>query len=64
MTEAEVIATLVAGRLVDCTQEEYPYVRQHIQGAARHWVDQGQDHRAWVALNEVKRLDLKFGGPR
>jgi hypothetical protein len=50
------------GTPITCTKEAYETeVRTALQNQAAKWIDQGQAIRAQMALNEVKRLDAKFG---
>jgi hypothetical protein len=50
------------GKLVNCSAEEYPEIRTALQDQAGKWIDNGDGMRAMIALQEVKRLDTKFGG--
>jgi hypothetical protein len=53
-----------SGVPIDCTAEEYHAgLRGQIQSAAATWIDQSQNVRAMMALNEVKRLDEAYGVP-
>ncbi len=50
------------GTPIVCSKEEYQAgLRTEIQDAAGKWIDQGQDIRSIMALNEVQRLDKQFG---
>ena len=61
MNLQEAIAAIRQGKLVECTAEEYDAtIRSGLQDQAGTWIDQGQDPFARIALEEVKRLDLKF----
>ena len=53
----EAIANVYKGKPVSCTKEQYPEVRSALQESAGRWIDAGQDIRAVIALEEVKRLD-------
>lgn len=53
----EAIANVYNGKTVSCTKEQYPEIRTALQEAAGRWIDAGQDIRAVIALEEVKRLD-------
>lgn len=57
------ISDVYNGESVGCTKEQYPEIRTALQEAAGRWIDAGQDTRAIIALEEVKRLDKihKFG---
>jgi hypothetical protein len=47
-----------AGVPITCTAHEYQEnVRKVLHDMAAKWVDQGQDIRAVLALEEVRRLD-------
>lgn len=61
MTKQEAVAAVYEGKLVECTKEEYESeIRSTLQDCAGRWIDTGQNLRAIIALNEVKRLDEKF----
>jgi hypothetical protein len=49
------------GKLVNCSAEEYPEIRTALQDQAGKWIEGGDGMRAMIALQEVKRLDAKFG---
>jgi hypothetical protein len=50
-----------AGTPIRCNAYEYQEnVRRVLHDMAAKWVDQGQDIRAVLALEEVRRLDGKF----
>jgi hypothetical protein len=53
----QALEAVYAGRTVECTAEEYPAIRRALQEKAGKWIDQGQDIRAQIALQEVRRLD-------
>ena len=53
----QAIADVYNGKLVSCTKEQYPEIRSAIQESAGRWIDAGQDIRAVIALEEIKRLD-------
>lgn len=61
MTKDEAIAAIHQGKLVECSATEYNSIRTAIQDQAGKWIEQGQDMRAMIALEEVKRLDQKHG---
>jgi len=48
------------GNLVECTKEEYPFIRSELQKVAGWMIDNNQGIRVTIALNEVKRLDKLF----
>jgi phage FluMu gp28-like protein len=50
-----------AGKLIACTDEEWPLLRGIIQEMAARWTDQGQGSLAAVALEQVRRLDKVHG---
>jgi hypothetical protein len=53
-----------SGTPINCSAEEYhASLRGQIQSAAATWIDQGQNVRAMMALNEVRRLDGVYGVP-
>lgn len=57
----ERVIGLYDGNLVYCTEEEYrDFLRSQIQDFAGRMVDHGQDIRAMIALQEVKRLDRLY----
>ena len=54
----QAISDVYEGKQVQCTSEEYQHgLRSALQEAAGKWIDKGQDIRAILALEEVKRLD-------
>ena len=54
----EIKSQLYQGNMIECTKDEYINgVRNAIQDFAGEMVDTGQDIRAIIALEEVKRLD-------
>lgn len=57
----EAIANVYNGKPVSCTKEQYPEIRSSLQESAGRWIDAGQDIRAVIALEEVKRLDELHG---
>jgi len=60
----EAIAKVYNGIPVSCTKEQYHTdVRSTLQEAAGRWIDAGQDARAIIALEEVKRLDELYDFP-
>jgi len=62
MTTEEAKDAIYNGNLVVCTKQEYDTgLRSAIQDMAGQWIDQRQDLRAMIALNEVKRLDALHG---
>ena len=62
MNAHEAISAIHEGRPVDCTAAEYhEEIRTVLQDRAGRWIDGGQDPYAWVALEEVKRLDGLHG---
>jgi hypothetical protein len=64
MNVTQALDAVYAGHTVECAAEEYPEIRTALQNAASKWIDQGQDIRAQIALQEVKRLDaLYLRGP-
>ena len=57
-TKQQAIADVYEGKPVSCTKEEYSNeIRSALQDAAGRWIGAGQDARAIIALEEVKRLD-------
>lgn len=61
MTKNEAIDNLYNGQLVQCTKEEYrAEIRLALQDYAAKQIDNHQDMRAIIALEEVKRLDTLF----
>ena len=59
----EAFAAVYAGNLVVCTRDEWPSVRRALQEQAGRWINQKQDVRAIIALEEVRRLDREFDYP-
>lgn len=56
------VSDVYNGKPVCCTKEEYhTEIRSVLQETAGRWIDAGQDIRAVIALNEVKRLDELYG---
>jgi hypothetical protein len=52
------------GKPIECTSEEYHAgLRSQIQDAASNWIEHGQNVRAMMAMNEVRRLDDVHGAP-
>jgi len=49
------------GDVVKCSKEEYGEVRKMLHNVASKYIDNGEVLRASIALNEIKRLDKKFG---
>ena len=61
MTAQQIKDQIRDGKLIQCTSEEYSFeVRTMIQTAAAAFIDEGQDIRAAIAFEEIKRLDIKF----
>jgi len=61
MNSQEAIAAVYQGHMFDCTFEGYKAdVRTALQNQAGKWIDDGDNVRAMIALEEVKRLDIKF----
>lgn len=61
MTKDEAIAAIYKGGFVTCTREQYVLaLRRSIQEQASKWLDSNDGVRAMIALQEVKRLDVKF----
>lgn len=56
-TIEKAINAIYKGELAECSKEEYPKVRTALQDKAGEWIDNGDNARAMIALNEVKRLD-------
>lgn len=55
------IANVYEGKSVSCTKEQYhSEIRLALHEAAGRWIDAGQDTRAVIALEEIKRLDELF----
>jgi hypothetical protein len=62
MTVQEQVKNAVeAGRLVECSKDEYPVVRAALQDQAAWWREGGYHIRAQIADAEVRRLDGEFG---
>lgn len=62
--DARIEALGYSGAPIDCSAEEYHAgLRSQIQSAAATWIDQAQNVRAMMALNEIKRLDNTHGVP-
>lgn len=62
MTTIEAIDAIYQGSPVECSKFEYELgLREAILKQAAKWIDTKQDIRAVIALNEVKRLDARFG---
>jgi hypothetical protein len=61
----EAVARCQRGQgVAPCTADEYPAIRAALQTAAATWIDQGQTVYAWVAFNEIRRLDQIYPPPR
>lgn len=61
MKKEEAINAVYNGRLVNCTKEEYhSEIRHALQDQAGKWIDQKQDSRAVMALEQIRRLDLMY----
>ena len=61
MTSDGRVRGLYNGNPIECTEEEYKdFLRSEIQDFAGKMIDDGQDIRAIIALQEVKILDKKF----
>ena len=59
----EKLRLLYQGNPIQCTKEEYnDGLRSAIQDFAGKMIDDGQDIRAIIALEEVKRLDALLTG--
>lgn len=54
------ISAISNGKLIECTKDEYPAIRNALLLQAGKWVDAGDGTRATLALNEIKRLEEKF----
>ncbi len=62
MNASEAVDDVYRGKLVECSGKEYrDEIRRALQDQAGKWIDEGQDPYAWVALQEVKRLDKLHG---
>ena len=62
MTGQEAVAGVHQGMPVKCTKEEYEWeIRNALQDFAGKCIDYNDAVRAQIALQEVKRLDEKFG---
>jgi len=55
--EQRIISSLTNGQLVECTKEEYPEVRKILHRQAAKYLEEGQEMRSIIALEEVRRLD-------
>lgn len=62
-TIQKAIGAVYRGSLVECTKEEYAFLRTALQEQSGKWIDSGDHLRAQIALNEVKRLDRLHGEP-
>lgn len=61
MTLEEAINAVYQGKMVECSKEEYENgVRSGLQEKAAKWIDSGDQMRAIITLEEIKRLDKKF----
>lgn len=60
MNKNQVKQEIITGNVIVCSQDKYPEVRRCLQELAGEWVDNGQAIYSMIALNEVKRLDIKF----
>ncbi len=61
MTKEEAIDAIYNGKLVECTIEEYPEIRNALQIRAGILIDQGDILRSILMLEEVSRLDRMHG---
>lgn len=60
MTKKEAINQVYNGNPIECTKEEYENeIRTALQEFAGKMMEQNQDIRAKIALEEVRRLDEK-----
>jgi hypothetical protein len=55
-----VFSAVYTGNLVDCTEEQFPQVDTWLAQCAAFHADNGDGLRAFIALNERKRLREKF----
>lgn len=51
-------AAMEQGNLIVCSKEEYALIRSALQTQAGRWLDQEQLSYAYIALQEIKRLDI------
>lgn len=59
--KSKIIDAIYSGRLVEVTKEDYwNWARIAIQHQAGKWLDEGEDLRAGIALQEVERLDRLY----
>lgn len=64
MNKEQAISNLRQGKIVECSFKEYhDEIRTGLQDFAAKMIDHNQTVYAMIALNEVKRLDVKFGPP-
>ena len=57
MNKEQALSAIHNGQLAQCSKEDYPEIRNALQGKAGEMVDSGDGLRAMMMLNEVKRLD-------
>lgn len=61
-TKEDIENTIYAGDTVDVSEEDYQkWARSAIQDIAGKFIDTGEGLRGMIALQEVRRLDIKFG---
>jgi hypothetical protein len=61
MTKEQAIDAISKGNMVFCTKEEYQTeIRTAIQDQAGKWINEGDNVKSIIALQEVKRLDALF----
>ena len=54
------VTAIYSGGVVECTESDYPIVREAIHEACADWLEDGQDSRAQIGLMEIERLDELF----
>ncbi len=59
-TKDDVFSHVYRGAPLACDERDYPEVRQWLPQCADFWTAEGQGIRAFVAQNEIKRLDELF----
>jgi hypothetical protein len=63
MTWEQALQDIQQGNPIQCTKEEWREIRPYVQAQAATEIDSGQVIYAIIKLEEVKRLDAKFGNP-
>lgn len=55
-----IFSAVYRGEPIGCDEYEYPQVRDWLRQCAAFWESEGQGIRAFIARNEIKRLDELF----